>query len=311
MVQFHDIFHGNQKKVYDILFTIFRAAEYWGYFKTSRKYKQGRKLLLALYEHYLGPNKVDHCSASLTRTLQNLNYHGKKKNWNFEKYQAAHLEQHNISVGLEEHSYSDIDDRAKVRYLFDGIKNDKLEVIKTQVIAFPDLRQYFAGVCSLFSDYIKQCEGMNHPVRNISEVSAGSGCGGRGGSGRVCGSQGGQEGRGGDKVPPPTSKEIAACTHMSDQYLTDKNYKDLSQAKNSRLWQIRKKKAVNGSNPSPPPSMANQVKRNIGELKVTLRDLGRGMDPNDEDNCSVAMMITFKSIPETLHLLGRRPVGIG
>ena len=41
------------------------------------------------------------------------------------------MEQHNISVGLERHVYSGIDDRSKVRYLIDGIKNDKLEVVKT------------------------------------------------------------------------------------------------------------------------------------------------------------------------------------
>ena len=69
---FHDIFQVKQKKVYNILFSIFSATEYWVYSKTSRKEKQGPKLFLALYEHYLGPNKFDHLSAPLTRTLQNL-----------------------------------------------------------------------------------------------------------------------------------------------------------------------------------------------------------------------------------------------
>ena len=76
MGPFHYIFQVNQKKVYDILFTIFSATEAWVYSKTSRKEKQGRKLFLALYAHYLGPNKVDHLSASLTCTLKNLDYHG-------------------------------------------------------------------------------------------------------------------------------------------------------------------------------------------------------------------------------------------
>ena len=134
--------------------------------------------------HYLGPNKAEHLSASLTCMLQNLVYHGEKKKWNFNKYQAAHLEQHNISVGMEGHGYSGIDERAKVRYLNDGINNDKLDFVKNQVISYPDLKQYFTGVCSLFSDYIKQCEGMNDPVRNISNVSARNGRGGRGGCGR-------------------------------------------------------------------------------------------------------------------------------
>ena len=126
-------------------------------------------------------------------------------------------------MGLEVHGYSGIDDRAKVHYLINGIKNDKLEVVKAQLIASPDLRQYLTGLCSLFSDYIKQCEGMNHPVHNISEVSAESGRGVRGRRGQGRGGRGGQGGRGGEKGPPPTAKEIAACTRMSDHYLSDKN----------------------------------------------------------------------------------------
>ena len=77
------------------------------------------------------------------------------------------MEQHNISVGLEGHGYSGIDDRYKVRYLIDGIKNEKIEVVNAHVISYPALRKYFTGVCSVFSDYIKQCKGMNHLVCNI------------------------------------------------------------------------------------------------------------------------------------------------
>ena len=131
---FNDIFQVNQKKVYDILFTIFSATEAWVYSKISCKDKRGRKLFLALYAHYLVTNEVEHLSASLNLTLQNLDYHREKNNWNFKKYQAAHLEQHVISVGLEGHGYSGIDDRSTVRYFIHGIKDDKLEVVKTQVI---------------------------------------------------------------------------------------------------------------------------------------------------------------------------------
>ena len=37
MGPFHDIFQVDQKKVYDILFTIFSATEAWVYSKTSLK----------------------------------------------------------------------------------------------------------------------------------------------------------------------------------------------------------------------------------------------------------------------------------
>ena len=128
---FHEMFQVYQNKVCDKLFVIFSATEAWLYSKISCKDKRGSKLFLDLYEHYLGPNKVDHLSASLTLTLQKLDYHWEKKNWNFEKYQAAHLEQHNISVLLKGCGYSGIDDCAKILYFIDGIKNDKLGFVNT------------------------------------------------------------------------------------------------------------------------------------------------------------------------------------
>ena len=70
---------------------------------------------------------------------------------------------------------------------------------------------------------------------------------------------------------------------MSDQYFSDQKYKYLSPAENARLCQISKKRTGDGSNLSPPPSIINQVKINISELKVTLRDLEKMMDPSDED----------------------------
>ena len=131
------------------------------------------------------------------------------------------------------------------------------------MIVSPALRQYFTGVLSLFSDYINKWEGMNHIFRNISEVSYGSGRGGSIGRGRGHGGQGGQVGRGGYKRPPQTAKEISACTHMSDHYFSDKNYKYLSPAGKSRLCQMRKKRTEDEYNPSTPPSIINQVKRKI------------------------------------------------
>ena len=77
---------------------------------------------------------------------------------------------------------------------------------------------------------------MNNPVRNISEVSAKYGLGGRGGlMGLGRGGWGGQGGRGGYKVPPLTAVQIDAFAHISYQYFSDKNYKYLSAAEKSKL----------------------------------------------------------------------------
>ena len=81
---------------------------------------------------------------------------------------------------------------------------------------------------------------------------------------------------------------------MSDQYFSDQKYEDLSPSERARLWDIRKKINSNESNASPPTPLTNQVKRKISELKNTLRDLEKKMDPIEEDKYSVAMMITSK-----------------
>ena len=125
---------------------------------------------------------------------------------------------------------------------------------------------------------------MNHPIRDISEVSAGIGSRGRGCRVQGRGGRGGQGGRGVDKGPHSTAKEIAACTHMYDQYFSGNNYRDLSPAEKAKLWQISNKRTGNDSNPRPPPSMINRVKSKINEFKVTLCDIEMGMYPNVEDN---------------------------
>ena len=95
------------------------------------------------------------------------------------------------------------------------------------------------------------------------------------------GGWGGQGGRGGYKVPPLTAVQIDAFAHISYQYFSDKNYKYLSAAEKAKLQQIHKQRSGN-DNPSPPPPSIILVKRNISALESTLRDLERGLDPNDE-----------------------------
>ena len=61
----------------------------------------------------------------------------------------------------------------------------------------------------------------------------------------------------------------------------------MSPAEKARLWYTRKKITGKDSNQSPPPSIINQVKRKISELKVIIRDLERSMDSNEGNNLSI------------------------
>ena len=39
------------------------------------------------------------------RRLRDVNYHGEKRNWTFEKYVTVHKEQHHVLTNLEQHGY--------------------------------------------------------------------------------------------------------------------------------------------------------------------------------------------------------------
>ena len=108
--------------------------------KPAQRRRDGRRAFLALWDHYLGPNNVDNMASTAERKLSSTTYTGEKKRWNFEKYVKFHMDQHRIIEGLVEHGHAGIDMRTKTRLLLDGIKSDKLDVIKTQILANPALR---------------------------------------------------------------------------------------------------------------------------------------------------------------------------
>jgi hypothetical protein len=93
-------------------------------------------------------------------------------------YVWIHTEQHPFLSGLKDYSYAGIDDSSKVRHLLKGIKTTELDVCKTQVMASPSLRDYFASTFKLYSTFIKKCKAENIKI-NVSEVSFARGKGGK------------------------------------------------------------------------------------------------------------------------------------
>jgi hypothetical protein len=62
--------------------------------------------------------------------------------------------------------------------LLKGIKTTELDVCKTQVMASPSLRDYFASAVELYSTFINQMKAEN-PQLNVSEVRFAHGKGGK------------------------------------------------------------------------------------------------------------------------------------
>jgi hypothetical protein len=132
--------------------------------------------------------------ADIISTLKTLFYSGDRKNYNFDKYCTAHVEQHNGLSALQEYGVQGLDETMKVHYFKEGIKDDSFNSVKTMILAdrkkFPD----FISVMNLYSNFKRtQKNDITPQGRTISTLNQG-----RGGGGRGRGRTGRGRGRGGN-----------------------------------------------------------------------------------------------------------------
>jgi ribosomal protein S13 len=166
----------NREKVYEIIAKMTRDQTCWTYVKPAQKTRDGRMAYNGLFQHFLGPNNVDNMATMAEDKLKSTAYNGEQRRWDFERYVNVHKSQHSILEGLVEHGYSGIDPRSKVRFLLDGIKTDKFDSVKAQIMANAELRNDFDSCVTLYQDFIKQTT-KSKPVStvNISQVKTSAG----------------------------------------------------------------------------------------------------------------------------------------
>jgi hypothetical protein len=135
----------------------------------------GRGAYLAIWNHYLGPNNVDHMANEAEKILATSRYHAETRTYTFEKLVLTHLKAHSILASLVEHGYVGIDERSKVRHLMDSIKTKTLDAAKAQIMANANLRSDFNACVALFKDFIAQERSANGAERQISAVASAGG----------------------------------------------------------------------------------------------------------------------------------------
>ena len=85
----------------------------WLHRQSTKKEKNRRKVFRPLFDHYLGAEHVTHQANKVEARIANLSYKGEQKNWGWDKYVDAHIEQHIIAKNLMPYGYSGIDERSK------------------------------------------------------------------------------------------------------------------------------------------------------------------------------------------------------
>ena len=132
-VIYHPMFRVNNCLCFNRLALWARDHACWTYIKPFAKSRDGRKAWMASFNHYLGPNNVQHQAAQAKRTLRAITYVKDTRNWTFETYVTKMVEQHVTLAGLTEYGYMGIDVGTTIRLFLDGITAPELEVVKTRI----------------------------------------------------------------------------------------------------------------------------------------------------------------------------------
>ena len=234
-------FNIDNRRVWTLISELTRDHKCWTYVKPHQRARDGREAFLALRKHYLGTNNVNNMASSAETKLQNTSYTKEGKRWNFETYVSLHKEQHQILQQLEDdHQYKGIDEGSKDRFLLAGIKTDKLNTIKAQILGDPSLQTNFDRCIDLFKAFLEQVSNDRTQTFNVSRVGTQSeGRGKQKGKGSF---KGRGRGKGKGEGKRKRDGEDDGADEITDRYYSPKEYAQLTaaqRAKVQKLWDER------------------------------------------------------------------------
>jgi hypothetical protein len=102
----------DSKKVWVILLACFGLSSAWQYVKKYANQQNGRQAWRTLRDHFFGGDKVNTMVADILSTLKALHYSGDQRNFTFDKYCTAHVDQHNRHAALAKWDVAPLEERA-------------------------------------------------------------------------------------------------------------------------------------------------------------------------------------------------------
>ncbi len=210
--------------------------------------QNGRQVWHTLHTFFFGGDRVNTMYSDIISTLKLLFYRGDLKNYNFDKYCTAHVEQHNRLAALQEYGVAGLDKAMKIHYFEEGIKDDSFNSVKTMILAerkkFPD----FISVMNLYSNFKRtQKNDIAPQCRTISALNQGRGGGGRGRGGTGRGRGRGGNSRSSGIVP---QEEVDKVTGIENKIYPADIYATFTPAQKAKHWQLRNPGKTPGTGPT-------------------------------------------------------------
>ena len=263
----------DNKKVWAILHALFSNTPSWQHAKKYTVAQDGRQTYRTLHTHHFGRDRVDTMYNSILTTLQNLYYTEDRKNYNFDKYCTAYVEQHNLHASLVEHEIGELQDKMKIHYFEEGIKDPSFASVKTTIMANRSAFQDFDTVMQLYVNTYRANRKHYDSTNQTRKISAlqGRGDGGHGGGGRGrgrgCGSGRGDPNKRKQNLVP--QEEVDKVTNVEDKWYPADEYLKFTPAMKAKHWQLRSKSSQVPGTRSTTTAKAQKM---IKELTTTLTE---------------------------------------
>jgi hypothetical protein len=166
-------FSQDNVRVYKLLHAALKGTNNLTHIKSYAKKSDGREALIALHKQLLGGQAIQNYAAKAENRLNSLALDGtKRRNWNFDKYVIAHVEQHHILEKLIDHGYKGIDENSKMRLFQQGITDPYYSTVRGAVSAAP--KATFDELVEAYRTFA-QTDKQNRPQQkqslNISAVN--------------------------------------------------------------------------------------------------------------------------------------------
>ena len=231
---------------------------------------------------------MHHIATQATARLRTISYTGEKKQHNFATYCTQQVEEHNTIASLVPYGQNALTEREKVAYLLEGVKCEKLKVVKCQIMATDAATRTYIASARQFADYITTLY-IDDP-RALSEVLTERNpkkvpwaMGGRGG-------RGGRGGGGGTNNQQPwTEAGVAKAQVVNKQYLP-REYAKLTPDQKQKLFRLQRdsKSATNKTNANSARIAALESKLKVQEKNSDEEDLFALSEESNSNNSALA-----------------------
>ncbi len=215
-------FPTDPKKVWAILLACCGLSSTWQHVKKFSNQQNGRQAWCPCYNHFFGGDKVNTMVADILSTLKALHYGGDQRNFTFDKFCTAHVDQHNRHAALAKWNVPPLEESMRIHYFEDGITDLSFAAVKSTILVDRTRFQDFESVIRVYVNF-KCSQKAEAPAQQVHNVSALQGLGGgrqgHGGHER-CG-QGGPGGRLNGGIPQEELNKVTtveACYNSPDEY---------------------------------------------------------------------------------------------